>query len=180
MSANKIIVVVTIIIGILFVWFLTNREDIKLPTEINTEEVRSLGQVPNFSLADNEGNTVSPAMFEDKILVVNSWAVWCPFCKDELTDFRLLQEEYKDEIVVIAIDRAESLEETKGFTDSVGVTDSMIFLLDPEDSFYKDIGGFTMPETIFVDGDGNIRIHKRGPMELEEMKEKVEQLINLN
>ena len=34
-----------------------------------------------------------------------------------------------------------------------------------------------MPETLFVDGDGRIRIHKRGPMSIEEMREKVESIL---
>ena len=111
--------------------------------------------------------------FSGKIIVVNSWAVWCPFCKKELGDFARLQEEFKNDIVVVAIDRQESLKIAKGFTDSEGITRDLIFLLDPSDSFYRSIGGFSMPETIFVDKEGNIVIHKRGPMEFEEMKEKI-------
>ena len=35
-----------------------------------------------------------------------------------------------------------------------------------------------MPETLFVDAEGNIRVHKRGPMKLDEMVEKVESILN--
>jgi len=51
---------------------------------------------------------------------------------------------------------------------------------DPNDSFYKSIGGFAMPETLFIDGEGNIRLHKRGPMTYEEMKVAVEKIIAIN
>lgn len=138
----------------------------------------SFDQAPAFSLEDFEGNTVNSTDFEGKLLVVNSWATWCPFCVDELPDFGRLQEAFPEEIVVIAIDRSESLERAKSFTDRLGVTDQMTFLLDPDDSFYRSIGGFSMPETIFVDAEGNIRIHKRGPMEFDEMKERVETILN--
>lgn len=137
-----------------------------------------LDKAPEFSLEDYDGNTVALSDHSGKVRVVNSWAVWCPFCVDELSDFARLQEEFGDEIVVIAIDRQESLKKARDFTDSLGITDRMTFLLDPDDSFYKSIGGFSMPETIFVDSDGNIRFHKRGPMPLEEMREKVNQIIN--
>lgn len=130
-------------------------------------------KAPEFTLKDYNGNDISFSDFQGKITVVNSWAVWCPFCVKELPEFARLQEEFGDEIVVIAIDRAESLEKVKGFTDPLGVTDKFVFLLDPRDSFYKSIGGFAMPETIFVDAEGFIRIHKRGPMSLKEMREKV-------
>lgn len=139
-----------------------------------SEELSSnLGSVPALTLRDYEGNEVRLGDFKGKVAVLNSWAVWCPFCRDELPDFGRLQEEFGDKIAVVSIDRQESLEKAKGFTDSLGISDKIIFLLDPSDSFYRSIGGFSMPETIFVDPDGNIRIHKRGPMDFNEMKEKV-------
>ena len=129
-------------------------------------------RLPAFVLEDYSGNTISSEDFLGKPMVINSWAVWCPFCKKELADFATLQQEFSD-IVVIAVDRQGTLEKAKGFTDSIGVTDKMTFLLDSKDSFYKSIGGFAMPETIFVNSKGEIVLHKRGPMELDEMREKM-------
>ncbi len=54
----------------------------------------------------------------------------------------------------------------------------MTFLLDSKDAFYKSIGGFSMPETLFADADGNVIVHKRGPMALDEMIDKVNSIIN--
>lgn len=144
----------------------------------NSEKEETFDKVPSFSLEDIDGNTVSLVDFAGKTLVINSWAAWCPFCVDELADFGALQERFGDEIVMIAINRQESLNKTKKFTDDLGVTDEMLWLLDPKDSFYKSIGGFSMPETIFVDSNGNIRVHKRGPMDLSEMIEKVNSILN--
>ena len=134
-------------------------------------------KAPNLSLKDYNGTTVTLSNFSGKIVVANAWASWCPFCVNELPDFVALQQEFRDEVVVIAINRRESHATAKGFTDKVGITDDIIFLLDPGDSFYQSIGGFGMPETLFIDGKGNIRIHKRAPMELEEMREKVESIL---
>jgi len=112
-------------------------------------------------------------------LVINSWAAWCPFCAKELRDFADIQQEFKDQVVIIAVDRTESLGVAKKFTDKLGVTDRLIFLLDPNDSFYQAIGGFAMPETIFVDSKGNITEHKRGPMNQVEIRQKVQKLLRL-
>ena len=136
-------------------------------------------KVPDFRLKDYEGNEVALADFTGKNIIVNSWAVWCPFCVKELKDFAELKRELGDKIDIIAIDRAESLSKVKGYTDDLGVTDDMIFLLDSSDSFYRSIGGFTMPETLFVDGGGNILLHKRGPMTLDEMRQKTNELFKL-
>ena len=147
-------------------------------TETEEKEETNFDKVPDLSFVDSEGNSFKLSDLKGKPHVVNSWAVWCPFCRAELEDFALLQEEFGDEIVVVAIDRQESLEKAKGFTDEINVTNRMTFLLDSKDAFYKGIGGFSMPETIFADADGNIIIHKRGPIALDEMRQKVNSIIN--
>ena len=130
-----------------------------------------LDPAPDFTFENLDGEPVSLSDFEGRVRVVNSWASWCPFCVNELPDFAGLQEEFPD-IVVIAINRRESIETARTFADSLGVTDKMLFLQDPRDIFYRNlIGGFTMPETLFIDRDGNIHTHKRGFMGVEEMRE---------
>jgi len=137
-----------------------------------------LKPAPEFSLKGYDGNTVSLSDFSGKPILINSWAVWCPFCKKELVDFATAQREFGDKVTIIVIDRAEPIATVKVYTDDLGVTKDLVFLLDPKDSFYKSIGGFSMPETIFVDGNGNIVFHKRGPMDLTEIRQRINQLIN--
>src|SRR3989338_776310 len=130
------------------------------------------------SLVDYGGDAVSFEEFRGRPLVINSWAVWCPFCRKELPDFAELQKEFGDRVVVIAVDRQEPLEKAKGYTDELGISNNLLFLLDSSDSFYKSIGGFSMPETIFVNSNGEIVVHKRGPMELGEMREYTNKIVN--
>lgn len=134
-----------------------------------------LERLGDLEFTDYDGRTVRLAGYGGKPLILNSWAAWCPFCRKELPDFAALQTEFPD-IAVIAIDRAESLATAKRYSDELDVTGKLVLLLDPSDSFYKAIGGFTMPETIFVDKSGATVFHKRGPMILEEMREKVAEL----
>ncbi len=173
-----------VVIGLAIIgagWWVANTETtVPMPSSGTPLRVENLDKAPSFTLKDYDGNNVSMSDFAGKIVIVNSWAVWCPFCKKELGEFAKLQEEFPEEIVIIAIDRAESLEKAKGFSDSIGVTDSFIFLLDPEDTFYRSIGGFSMPETIFVDREGNVRIHKRGPIDLRGMRKNVLSIMELS
>lgn len=194
MNKNIIIgVIVVIVVVLVGIGVFSNGDDEALSgsTETETEETKTtvetvqeqteeiFNKVPSFALNDYSGSEVTPNDFEGKILVVNSWATWCPFCINELPDFVELQEVFPDDIVVIAIDRSESLTQVRSYTDDrLNITSKLIFLLDPSDSFYRSIGGFSMPETLFVDTEGNIRIHKRGPMDFSEMKEKVESILN--
>ncbi len=134
-------------------------------------------QVLGITLTDYYNKQVKLAAIQGP-LVINSWAAWCPFCVKELTDFAAVQKEFGDQITIIAIDRAETRDTAKQYTDQLGVGNDLLFLLDPDDSFYQAIGGFSMPETIFVDEDGSIAFHKRGPMDVEEMRERINQLIS--
>jgi len=165
---NKyLITTIAIVVAIGAVFLVTTRGN-----DAGTDLARSdFDTFAGASLTDYNGNSVSLEDFRGKPLVINSWAVWCPFCREELPAFAALQKEFDGEIVVIAIDRQEPLEKAKGYTDGLGITGDMLFLLDSSDSFYKSIGGFSMPETIFVNSSGEIVIHKRGPMELDEMRE---------
>lgn len=134
------------------------------------------GQALDIALQDYAGNTIRLGDF-DGPLVINAWAVWCPFCVKELADFATVQKEFGDQVVIIAVDRAETRDATKDFTDGLGITQDMVFLLDPSDSFYRAIGGFSMPETLFVKADGTIHFHKRGPMPVEEIRKRTQEII---
>src|SRR3989344_4920619 len=172
-TKTTLIFIIVIVASVVFFSF--NSGDNKSLT--SKSDFDRFAQVP---LTDYESNVVSLEDFRGKPLVINSWAVWCPFCREELADFVELQKEFGDQIVVIAVDRQEPLAKAKGFTDELEITDDMLFLLDSSDVFYKSIGGFSMPETIFLNGAGEIIMHKRGPMELDEMREHTNKIINTN
>lgn len=170
---------IIIIAAVVVSWLAISRTG-QEPTETTnapTGEETQLEKVPNFSLQDYEGKTVSLADFAGKSLVINSWATWCPFCIKELPDFATAQKEFGDRIMIIAINRQESLLTAKDYTDGQGTSKDLIFLLDPKDSFYKSIGGFSMPETIFVDKNGNIVEHKRGPVDINEIRQKIQKIL---
>lgn len=145
--------------------------------EVPPQQLDEKDLVPDLTFKDFNGNDVSLRDFQGKPIVVNSWAAWCPFCVNELPDFAEVQKEFGDEIVIIAIDRAESLALSKSYTDDLGVTDDILFVLDPKDTFYRAINGFSMPETLFVDADGVVRDHKRGPMTADEIRERLQKIL---
>lgn len=134
-------------------------------------------KAPRFTLKDYAGTDVSLADFAGTPVVLNSWATWCPFCREELPDFADVAEEFAGEVVVISINRGESRQTSKEYTDAFQVTDRITFLLDPSDAFYEAVGGISMPETLFLDRDGRVRYHARGPLQKDEFRRQVELLI---
>ena len=164
---------VAAVVGGIFLWRPGDR-----PAHQNQKAPSAANKIFDLALHNYNGENVKLADFRGKPLIINSWAAWCPFCKKELVDFAAAQKEFGDQAIIIAIDRAEPLETAKKFSDEAGITDQLIFLLDPADVFYQSIGGFSMPETIFINKNGAIQIHKRGPMELAEIRDKINKLIS--
>lgn len=133
------------------------------------------GGVSDLVFKDYAGGEVGLADLNDRPLVVNAWASWCPFCREELKDFAEVQKEIGDEVLIVAVNRSESPSTARKYSDDLGVTDGLLMLLDESDSLYRTIGGFAMPETIFINRDGEVVFHKRGQMSAEELKAKIDE-----
>lgn len=120
--------------------------------------------------SDLSGNPVSLEEYFGKVIVVNSWASWCPSCGQELVELADVGDIYKDrEVVILAMNRAEPTTTAQAYMKPLVVGSAVQLVLDPQDSYYESIQGFTMPETVFYDSDGNITFHKRGDMSLDDM-----------
>lgn len=153
--------------GALFLFFWNGTE--------NQDGIVRKKPLPELTLKNYDGAEIKLADLKGKPLVINMWASWCPFCREELSHFTELQKELGDRVMIVAVNRGEQLETTQQFSSQSAEGPRMTFLLDPEDTLYPALGGFSMPETIFVDAEGNIAAHKRGPMTLEEMRRRAQE-----
>lgn len=172
------VVILVLILGLVAVFTLVSRNE-GTKDGVTSDASKALASSVGSPYTDLEGNPVNFDVYEGKIRVVNSWASWCPFCVQELPDFSILSEEFsKNGVVVISINRKESIEQSKSFINDIGPLEGIIFVQDSGDIFYNAIGGFSMPETVFYDRNGNISTHKRGFMTLEEMRTLTEKAIN--
>lgn len=128
------------------------------------------GKDNKIEFTDLDGEPVSLDTYGGKVRVVNAWATWCPFCVKELQAFSQASATFdQNDVVFIAINRNESDAKAKAFVDKLPNTDGILFVQDHDDVFFKNIGGFSMPETIFYDKKGNVVFHKKGPMEFDEI-----------
>ena len=175
-SVGTIIIIILVIIGAAYyVWFSNSAKERQLDNLPADNFNKTLGTV---TLTDLDDNPVSLSDFNGSVLAVNTWASWCPFCTQELPDFQTLASEYKDKnVIVIAVNRAESKPQIQAYLNTLPNMSDLQILQDKTDSYYKFIGGFSMPETIFYNTEGNVVTHKRGFMKLDEMRTLVEQAI---
>lgn len=123
------------------------------------------GVVPpeSQSYTDLDGNPVDLQTFAGKPLIINSWATWMPFSKDELPELGVAQGTYGDAVKIIAINRMEDRAVVRSYLATYGISESnILILIDPADTFYKSIGGYAMPETAVYSFDGTLVNHIRG------------------
>lgn len=128
---------------------------------------------------DVDGNPVSIDEHLGKVLVVHSWASWCPTCAAQLMNLAQLSDSFAEEdMKVLAINRAEPQSTVLAFLSSIDAVDGVQLVLDPDDKFYRSIQGYAMPETLFYDPQGNIVFHQRGEMTYEDMKAKTQSIMD--
>ncbi|MCS4538738.1 MAG: DUF3179 domain-containing protein [Thaumarchaeota archaeon] len=130
-------------------------------------------QAPNFSLQSLSGEQLSLNDFRGKIVIVNFWASWCPFCVEEMPEFEKLNREMGGKVVVLGINRAETVEKQNEFLNSLDTKITYKLLSDTDDSIAKAYNIRVMPTTFFLNENGVIAQKKLGPLTLDEMKQLV-------
>ncbi len=92
---------------------------------------------------------------QNKAVLINFWATWCPPCREEIPDLIELQEKYKDSsFTVLGIDVGESKTKVSGFVEKMEINYPVV--LDEDMSVtesYKVVG---IPTTYLVNSEGKI------------------------
>lgn len=159
-----------LILGLVALWWFF----VRLPPE----SIDTFTGEYDLTLKDYDGENVELSDFKRELVIATVWASWCPYCEEELRNLTKLKDTYGDDVRILAINRAEPFEDAKRFMDEAGIDRSKILLLqDADDSFFKSIQGYAMPETIFITSRGEIMHHQRGPMNSEEVAAKIDALI---
>ncbi|KAF0161671.1 MAG: deoxyguanosinetriphosphate triphosphohydrolase [Ignavibacteria bacterium] len=114
-------------------------------------------QVKNLSAEDLNGNLVKLSMYNNKILYISFWALWCQPCRAELKVLQNIFEEFEKKdvyFVGINIDTPRSLAKVKAFCSSQKIT--FPILLDPNSQLLNALNGQALPYSLLVDKDGKI------------------------
>jgi thiol-disulfide isomerase/thioredoxin len=128
-------------------------------------------------LKDYGGSTVRLSNYATRPLIVFTWATWCPFCEEQFRELSAVKQRYGSDLVVVAVNRAEPFADAKQFTDKMLLPEGIVYLLDPDDAFYKKIAGFAMPELLFIDRHSTIVRRSRGPLTQQELDEAAATLV---
>jgi len=119
----------------------------------------AIGQArPEFAAESLDGKIHNIKEWDNKIILLNFWATWCPPCKREIPDFIELQNEYGEQdfqVIGVAIDEMEPVRE---FAAKIGINYPIIAVQSEGVELARRYGNTVgaLPYSVFIDKDGTI------------------------
>ena len=170
-----IMIVVIVLASLYFVF----RDESKVQKRNNTPAAGALlPEEGETTFTDLQGETITLAPDFGKVIVVTSWASWCPQCVTDIARLGELAAAYKDrDVVFLAVNRAEDKYTADRFLQTITVPEGVRIVLDTNDFYFKNSAGYAMPETIIFGTDGNILAQQRGELRLDEMKQHLDEAL---
>lgn len=127
---------------------------------------------PDFVLRDLDGRVVKLSNLKGKVVWVNFWASWCVPCKRELPDIQKLYDEKRGAgLVVLEVNYQEDADTARGFFEARSL--SLPLLLDNSGSVYEEYRLQGLPDSFFVDREGNLAAMQFGFLTEGKMRERL-------
>ncbi len=133
-------------------------------------------QRPEFAVADLNGEMRNIKEWDDKLILLNFWATWCPPCKKEIPDFIKLQAAYGEQgfqIIGIAVDDEQAVKE---YAQQIGMNyPSLIAEAEGVQlaQRYGNVAG-VLPYSVIINRAGEIGSTIRGELTILKAKELLE------
>lgn len=71
--------------------------------ELSSGSIESAEKAPDFSLTSTNGESIKLSDYQGKVVILDFWATWCPPCRKGIPDLVEIQNEFKDDVIVIGV-----------------------------------------------------------------------------
>lgn len=145
--------------------------------ENSKEEV--LVKASDFKMLNSKGEEVKLSDFYGKPVIVNFWETWCSPCKMELPSFNKLYLQYGDKINFVMVNLTDGYKgdtgAVKDFVSSNKYDFPLYFDIDSSAAIAYSI--YSIPQTLFIDENGNIVKSVIGMMSEETLSNYINELL---
>lgn len=126
------------------------------PSSVAAGEIGS--RLPDFSMKDLYGRSLSSADLRGKVVIIDFWATWCEPCKKEMPGYQKLVDRYGVKglaVVGLKFDIMKDTENPVQFANRIGVRYPLAVATDELKRKFGGIEG--LPTTMLYDRDGILR-----------------------
>ena len=134
-------------------------------------------KAPGISLKDLKGKIVRIEDFKGKVVLLNFWATWCVPCRAEIPELIKWQKEYKSrglQIIGITYPPANRIK-VRRFVQRNKINYPILLGSKKTKALFN--SGDTMPFTVILGRDGNVKEFIEGVIFPEEFDEKIKPLL---
>lgn len=152
---RKTLFLIVTIIFLLFVIVGLFINQVRQKETPSIKESALVKEAPDFSLPDIYGNAFRLSALQGKVILIDFWATWCPFCRESIPVLKSLYDDYKDkgfEVVGIALEydngralRIFSEEKKINYTLLIG-----------NEELAKDYSAYGVPTRFLINREGKI------------------------
>ena len=134
-------------------------------------------KAPPVALKDLRGRTVRLSDYRGKVVLLNFWATWCPPCRAEMPDRVKMQRDYKSRgLQVTGVPYPpETTGAVRRFTPRLKINYPVALGTKETKKLFDE--GETLPLTIIIDREGNVRDRVEGILLPEEFEQKIKPLL---
>ena len=123
--------------------------------------IATSGPAPDFTLRSMGGPNLRLAEQRGRVVMVNFWATWCGPCRQEMPQLDRLYQKYRASgFVLFGVNVDDDALKAADVAAKLGV--SFPVLLDTDKAVSKLYDLSTMPSTVLIDRDGQVRYVHRG------------------
>jgi thiol-disulfide isomerase/thioredoxin len=132
----------------------------------------------NYTIKDMNGVDVNLASFKGKVILLNFWATWCGPCKLEIPDLVALQDEYRDDLVVLGFSVDDTAEQIKPYAAEYRMNYPVLVGLGHENVQEAYGPLFGIPVTVLIDREGRVAKKMSGIRSKEQFEREIKAVLD--
>ncbi|HUT97016.1 MAG TPA: TlpA disulfide reductase family protein [Dehalococcoidales bacterium] len=116
----------------------------------------------DFRFQDAVGTTFALSDFRGRVVLLDFWATWCPYCNKQLPFLQQTHDEWQgtEGFLLITIDKGEEPAVMAAYMQDEGF--SFPVVVDREEKVSREYDVTGIPRTFFIDEEGIIQVIQRG------------------